>query len=76
PSAPVLLWNCPPYRTCAWPAFAAFAFPMKYQWLGRDHRYVCTDVAADPGEQVELPKARCGSLPELLRAHFGSPEVK
>lgn len=67
----VIAWNCPPSRECATEAFGVLRFPLKLHWVGHEHRYVCSDLEADPGEQRPLPPERCAALRAVLDARFG-----
>lgn len=67
----VFLWNCPPSRECATEAFGAVRFPLKLHYVAHEQRYVCADLAADPGEQRPLAEDRCAPLREGLDRTFG-----
>lgn len=70
-SRDILAWNCPPMRECTSEAFGVLRFPLKLHWVGHEHRYVCSDVEADPGERAPLPLERCAKLAEVLDRTFG-----
>jgi arylsulfatase A-like enzyme len=73
PAAPrdVFLWNCPPSRECATEAFGVIRHPLKLHYVAHEHRYVCADLGADPGELRPLAEARCAPLREGLDGVFG-----
>lgn len=67
----VVLWNCPPYNECTSDSFAVRHGAMKLQWLGKEMRFVCHDLDADPIEKVELPVERCLGLKQVADVAFG-----
>lgn len=71
PSRDIFAWNCPPTRECATEAFGVIRHPLKLHYVGHEHRYVCSDLEADPGERAPLPEARCAALSPLLERTFG-----
>ncbi len=58
----VPLWNCTTTRPCIYHSFGLFAWPLKLHYVGRDFRYVCSDIEADPTEKTEAPAPRCAAL--------------
>ncbi len=66
----VLLWNCPPSRLCLADAFGVITWPMKLHYVGREFRYACHDLEADPEEKHPLPKERCAPQRALLDRLF------
>jgi glucan phosphoethanolaminetransferase (alkaline phosphatase superfamily) len=58
----VPLWNCTKTRPCIYHSFGLFAWPLKLHYVGRDFRYVCSDLEADPLEKTAAPPARCAEL--------------
>jgi Sulfatase len=71
-SRDVMLWNCPPTHPCALDSLGVLRWPRKLHYVGREARYGCYDLAADPRENSELPGASCADLRVLLDATFGS----
>ncbi|MFO0758327.1 MAG: sulfatase-like hydrolase/transferase [Byssovorax sp.] len=58
----VPLWNCTKIRPCIYHSFGLLAWPLKAHYAGRDFKYICSDLEADPLERSELPKERCAAL--------------
>ncbi|MEZ4303067.1 MAG: sulfatase-like hydrolase/transferase, partial [Polyangiaceae bacterium] len=42
--------NCPPFRSCYPDAWGVVKWPLKWHFVGRTNEWVCSDLAADPGE--------------------------
>lgn len=68
----VVMWNCPPFTECSSNLFAIRRGSMKLQWLGKEMRFVCHDLDADPEEKVELPIDRCMELRRVADNAFGA----
>jgi glucan phosphoethanolaminetransferase (alkaline phosphatase superfamily) len=58
----VPMWNCTPTRPCIYHSFGLYAWPLKLHYVGRDFRYICSDIEADPTEKSEAPAARCADM--------------
>ncbi len=72
----VLLWNCPPSRTCPADAFGVITWPLKLHYVGREFHYACHDLEADPLETTPLPASRCATQRALLdKLFYSGPEV-
>ena len=65
------LSNCPPFRTCHPDAWGVVRWPLKYHYVGRALRSACSDLQADPNEQVELAPAACAELRAVTHRRHG-----
>jgi Sulfatase len=71
PGRDVMLWNCPPTRVCTTDSLGVIRWPRKLHYVGREARYACHDLEADPREAVELPASACADLRAVLDTTFG-----
>ncbi len=65
------LSNCPPFRSCYPDAWGIVRWPLKYHYVGRAVRSVCTNLETDPGEKVELPLTECEELWQKASKQYG-----
>jgi glucan phosphoethanolaminetransferase (alkaline phosphatase superfamily) len=68
----VFLWNCPSTRECASESFGVVAYPRKLHYVGREARYACSELDADPAEREPRPERECTDLRALLDRTFGT----
>lgn len=64
--------NCPQFRACFPDSWGLIRWPLKYHFVGRDVRSVCSNLETDPTEQSPLPAADCEALRKITTARYGA----